>query len=245
MKSRKLFKRWSLGALFLGLFVTIAHAIIFPQETRCILVDFYDFERDGDLYYRNDVDKGTINELKEIINQAKINVATFWKEKTVEPKFIYCEDDSDYKKFGVPYMTPACANMKLGAYVVISRNGINEDVISHEISHTELFNRIGFFNRLRKIPTWFDEGLAMQVDLRDYYSTDTLAAKTNDLVNLPDVTRLNAPNQFFIGTKKEVMLNYMTARYTVGEWYTDKKLEYFIKKINQGDSFEKAYYDVE
>lgn len=241
MRKKRIIKRvFFVISLFL-VSAGMIHAMVFPQETRCIFVDVYDFERNGSLYYRNNVSSETISQLKEIIEAAEIRVSQFWGEKTVEPKFIYCQDDEDYKKFGVPFMTPACANMKLGSYIVISKTGIDLNIISHEISHTELFNRIGFFNRVRKIPIWFDEGLAMQVDLRDYYSVDSLKAKSDGFKNLPKIEKMTSYKQFGSGTNKEVMLNYSTAKYVVNNWHSNKKLIQFINGINNGKSFDEAY----
>lgn len=236
----QLFKKVCLVIGLILVVSSVIHAVTFPQETRCILIDFYDFEQEDNLYYRANVDEVTISHLQNLIEDAETRVADFWGKQTVEPKFIYCDTDEDYLKFGVSVLTPACANMKLGAYVVISNQGLDLDILAHEISHTELYNRIGFFNRLRKIPTWFDEGLAMQVDWRDYYSTDSLKTTTN-FENLPEVTQMLHPRQFGSGTREEVKLNYSTAKYIVEQWYSKEKLDRFLEHINNGSSFQEAY----
>lgn len=238
-------KKMKILIAFFGiLFITagVAHAFVFPQQTRCILIDFYDFEQEGNLYYRSGLDKNSKIELQAIIKNAEKRVAEFWGKKTTNPKFIYCENDADYLKFGVPFMTPAAANMKLGSYVVISKDGVDLDIVAHELSHTELYERIGFFNREFKIPTWFDEGLAMQVDLRSYYSIEDLKSKSNNFQNLPDVKTMNSFIEFGKGTRAAIMLNYSTAKYEVHNWYTPKKLKKFIKEINNGGDFETAFY---
>lgn len=234
-------KRLLFGLLLLFPFAGVVHAMVFPQETRCILIDFYDFEQSGQLYYRKGVDPATIAQLESMLASSESRVDEFYGEKTVTPAYIYCDSDEDFLKFGVPFLAPACANMKLGAYVVISKTGLVEDIIAHEIAHTELYNRIGFFNRLRKIPTWFDEGLAMQLDTRPGYSEDSLWASTAGFNQMPDVTQLITAGQFGGGTSDEVYLNYATAKYEVGKWYTPAKLDLFIEAINQGASFEEAY----
>lgn len=131
--------------------------------------------------------------------------------------------------------------MHIGSYVVISREGVDLDIISHELSHTELFERIGIFNRATKIPVWFDEGLAMQVDHRPYYSVDTLRVLSNNFQSLPDVKVHNSYQTFGSGTREEVMMNYRTAKYEVKQWYTSDKLKSFVAQLNEGKSFEEAY----
>ena len=239
MKKKKLIL--AIVSFFIVSTASIAHAFIFPQETRCLLIDFYDFEKEGNLYFRENIDLETKIHLQNLIIQAETRVGEFWEEKKTNPKFIYCESDEDYLKFGAPFMTPAAAILKFGSYVVISKDGIDLDILAHEISHTELYTRIGFFNNLSEIPVWFSEGLAMQVDHRNYYSTDSLKVKSNGFQNLPKVKEMVSYNQFGVGPIDEIMLNYSTAKYEVGKWYSKEKLKTFVENINEKKSFEKAY----
>lgn len=224
-------------------FVSIAHALVFPQETHAILIDFHDFEKEGSLYYRQEVSLEKREELKQLIRLSEARVADFWGSKTAKPKYIYCESEEDLATFGSPALPVALTHMKLGSYIIISDNGVDLDIISHEISHTELFERVGFFNRLKKIPTWFDEGLAMQVDHRTYYGLDTLKARTDNLRDLPDVTKMNSYPEFAAGGRQQLMINYATAKYEVSKWHSKQKLHRFVQAINNGESFQEAYSD--
>src|SRR5579862_6057375 len=102
--------------------------------------------------------------------------------------------------------------------------------------------RIGFYNWSFKIPRWFDEGLAMQNDYRNYYSEDTLKVKSNNYRNLPDVKKLKSGKQFNEeGSQDQIMINFMTAKHEVKKWYTKEKLDRFIKDINSGNTFDEAF----
>ncbi|NQZ76133.1 MAG: hypothetical protein HRT61_08490 [Ekhidna sp.] len=220
---------------------SVGHAIALPQATRCLFIDFYDFEKQENLYYRDHVSAETVAELSGLIKLAEERVGKFWGEKTTQPKFIYCDKEEDYRKFGSPFPTPAAALMHIGSYILISKDGVDLDIISHELSHTELFARVGPITRKFKIPVWFDEGLAMQVDHRSYYSIDTLKALSNNFQKLPDVKKMVDYPSFGAGTREEVMMNYRTAKYVVNQWYTPEKLDQFIDDLNDGKSFEEAY----
>lgn len=220
--------------------ISFLHGFVRPQHTRVMLIDWYDFAKDGQLYYRSDVAIVKIDSLKTIITMAENRVGEFWGTYTASPKVIYCDNDADYRKFGNPALTPAVAFMNLEASVVIHPSGLNLDVIAHEFSHTELFSRIGYLNREKKIPTWFDEGLAMQVDWRPSYSTDSLRSWTDGFIDLPRVRSMVSYRQFGSG---DVRLNYSTAKYEVGKWHTPEKLETFIATINVGGSFDNALGD--
>lgn len=125
--------------------------------------------------------------------------------------------------------------------MVIPKNMFDINVVSHEISHTVLYRKIGWCRLYFKIPTWFDEGLARQVDGRDYYSMDTLLNKKKGGLILPDVTQMDTPVKFHKGSAEQIMLNYSTAKYMVHEWLIKNSLDAFIEAINKGYSFEKSY----
>jgi hypothetical protein len=182
-----------------------------------------------------------IDSLKLLINQASIRIGNFWGQKTCNPKFIYCDKQDDYEKYCYNPYVPAVTYSKLGAVIVLGADAIDLDIIAHEFSHAEFYKRIGFYNRTFKIPTWFDEGLAMQNDYRDYYSDDTLKVKSNNFKNLPVIKNFKAGAQFLAGSHEQIMLNYMTAKHEVKNWYTKEKLDRFIKDINSGKTFEEAY----
>jgi len=81
----------------------------------------------------------------------------------------------------------------------------------------------------------------MQNDYRSYYSEDRLKAISDNFENLPDLDSLKTARQFWSGSPEKVMLNYMTAKYQVKNWYSKLKLDNLINDLNSGESFEKAY----
>jgi hypothetical protein len=230
----------------LGFLITIpiaafAHFIIFPQESRCMLIDYTGFKKDGMLYFNPNTPQNKIDTLKSLIDIASYRLEGFWGQKKCNPKFIYCDNLKDFKKYGSPSLVPAVTHVKLGSYIVISKDGIDLDILAHEMTHAEFYERIGFYNWSFKVPKWFDEGLAMQNDYRDYYSEDTLRARSGNYKNLPDVKKFKSNNLFFQGSLEEIMLNYMTAKHEFKKWYSKNKLEKLIKDLNSGKSFEEAF----
>lgn len=226
--------------LFLPL-IAAAHFFIFPQETRCILIEFADFKQQQNIYYRKGASANIVQQLIKLKSDAEKKVYEFWKDAGhIDYELIYCEAESDYKNYGREG-SPAVTNLKLGAYVVIPKNMVDVNILSHEISHTVLYRKIGWWKLHFKIPAWFDEGLAMQVDDRDYYSIDTLLKKKAAGIILPDVTQMDTPAKFHSGSAEQIMLNYSTAKYVVHEWLAKNSLNTFIEAICKGYSFEKSY----
>jgi hypothetical protein len=221
------------------------HYIMFPYESRCILIDMSDLKNEGRLYFSNDTPESKKDTLRSLLKKASLRVNDFWGTKTCDPKFIYCENDEDFKKYGNEQILPAVTMSKLGHYIVISKDGLHPDIIAHELSHAELYERIGFSNKTFNLPLWFDEGLAMQNDYRDYYSEDTLKTLSNNFSKLPEIRSMETPEDFYAGTAENVMLNYMTAKHEVKNWYTKDKLAKFIVMLNSGEDFEDAYLQEE
>ena len=240
-KLKKIIIRTCLVFIILIPIAAFAHFIIFPQETKSILIDYSNFKKDGRLYFNVLTAQHKIDSLKLLINQASIRIDKFWGQKTCNPKFIYCDKQDDFEKYCYNPSVPAVTYSKLGAVIVLGAEAIDLDIIAHECSHAEFCKRIGFYNWTFKIPTWFDEGLAMQNDYRDYYSDDTLKVKSNNFKNLPDIKNFKSGGQFLAGSHEQIMLNYMTAKHEIKNWYTKERLDKFIKDINSGKTFTAAF----
>ncbi len=219
-----------------------ANFIIFPQETRSILIDYSNFKKEGNVYFNAlTTPQNKIDSLKSLIDQASNRMILFWGQRASNPKFIYCNNESDFKKYCVNFPAPAVTYIKFSSIVVLSSDAMNLDIISHELSHAEFYERIGFYKFNYKIPSWFKHGLAMQNDYRDYYSEDTLKAKTDNFKNMPDIKTYKTDAQFYKGSPEQVMLNYMAAKHVVKYWYTKQKLEKLINDLNSGKSFDEAF----
>lgn len=241
-KLKKIIIRTFLGFIILIPIAAFAHFIIFPQETRSILIDYSNFKKEGRVYFNaSTTPQSKIDSLKSLIGQASIRINNFWGQKTSNPKFIYCNNEYDFKKYCINFSAPAVTYLKFGSIIVVSADAMNLDIIAHELSHAEFYERIGFYKFNYKIPSWFKHGLAMQNDYRDYYSEDTLKAKLNNFKNMPDIKSCKTDVQFYNGSREQVMLNYMTAKHVVKNWYTKPKLEKLINDLNSGKSFDKAF----
>lgn len=219
----------------------VAHYVVFPQETRSILIQFSSFKKEGNIYFDAATPHTKIDSLKKLITQANLRVGAFWSQPISEPTFIFCTTDGDFKKYSSSPFAPAVTYVKLGATIVLSADALDEDIIAHEISHAALYEHIGFFKFNFGIPSWFKHGLAMQNDYRNYYSVDTLKVKTDNFKTLPNIKTLTTDNDFYAGTHEQVMLHYMAAKHEIKNWYTKEKLQQFISAIRDGQSFETAY----
>jgi hypothetical protein len=238
---KKLLKRTLIIAVVLMPLMTFAHYLVFPQETRCILISFSNFEHKQNVYYSKTTTAVQLENLFQLQKVAEDKVKSFWKENALlDYTLIYCNSETTYDKYGSPG-TPATTQRKLGAYVVLSNDGLDEQIIAHEITHTILYNQIGWYKAINKIPTWFEEGLAMQVDDREKYAIDNLQIKINNGLSLPDVSTLANGAQFYSGDDAAITLHYITAKYIINEWLNTHSLKKFINAMKSGVVFKKAY----
>lgn len=103
----------------------------------------------------------------------------------------------------------------LPAVVLLGPEGLNLDVAAHEWSHAELSERVGVLVRSWRMPTWFDEGLAMQVDLRSGYQLQSGARRADAL---PALATLASGDGFFTADEDLARLRYGYARCVIAQW---------------------------
>lgn len=226
--------------MLIALFIlsTVAHALILPRQSRCLLINLYDFEQTAGVYHRPATPADTLALLQQLIDSGQQRVSGLFGSPAREVKLMYCSQPGDYQDFGSPYGSPAVTHMHLGATVVISPDGLNADVVAHELAHAALFEQVGMLRNQLEVPLWFHEGLAMQLDQRPQFSESRLRELSADLSELPDLSQLQKSKDFLSGN---IALNYATARYVVGQWYSLARLQLLIRELKAGTSFEDAY----
>ncbi len=105
-----------------------------------------------------------------------MRIDSFWLGKQAKPKLIICGTPQEYQKYCQSTEGAGCS---LGtpwgqSYVILNAQGLNVDVISHEMSHVELLDRLGWWKTTMDIPQWFNEGTALMLDRRFVNNPDSL-----------------------------------------------------------------------
>lgn len=109
----------------------------------------------------------------------------------------------------------------LPAVVVIGPQGHNADVMAHELAHAHIADMSSTLLRTYKLPTWFDEGLAMQFDHRANYSLAALRTyQTRVDIAVPPLASIATPATFFRSTDQG-KAHYAFARCVVAMWIAD------------------------
>lgn len=120
--------------------------------------------------------------------------------------------------------------------VIVGSKGQNIDVLSHELMHAEIANRVGYWRRWTQLPVWFDEGLAMQVDYRPAYDLPASESSKAD-----DVKSLRSASDFFAANDAMLTKNYASAKAVVKKWVADvgsSNVYSQLERVRAGESFE-------
>ena len=109
----------------------------------------------------------------------------------------------------------------LPSVIILNSTGQNVDVAAHEWAHAEFAHRVGFWRRNVQVPTWFDEGFAMQVDRREPYSQSAL----REYLDAPNIRRtsfeaMSSPGGFYHAGEQGIY-HYALARCVVAQLYSE------------------------
>ena len=222
-------------ALFLAFGFTSARA--FNGPAACMFLGLADLHElpDGSL-----TDTSSPEEQDRYVRltfESRERIANTFGEPTARPVLVYFSRPDGFGPFK---LNAFGSTQFIGprACVMIGPKGQNIDVVAHELMHAEIHERAGYWNRFMHIPTWFDEGLAMQVDYRPQY---VLAAEDEHAKDA--VRQLTSFSSFFNGGEKVVVSNYAKARAIVAEWVTKVGKGSVYSRLHQlraGESFEEA-----
>jgi hypothetical protein len=134
----------------------------------------------------------------------------------------------------------------LPALVIIGPDGANADVLAHEWTHAELSARTSILERTISIPTWFDEGLGMQVDTRPEYDRKALAElRQSGELGAIRLQQIANPTQFFVGGERG-RAHYALAKCAVGQWVSSTSVTQrakFYADIDLASEFPSALFE--
>jgi hypothetical protein len=237
-----------LRRLFLFFLILLGLAVAFfirsPQFSRCVfLKDYYLRKVTPFLYVDKSLSEEQIEQLVQHEQQARKRIEELFGRADTQPCIIAGEQAWVMQLFGNPQIETGMTHLSpIGAYIVLGADGLNVDVVSHELCHAQLMQEVGWWMREFYIPTWFDEGLAMQVDNRfPNWETEwrlmTLNGKT-----APELEQMARPSDFF---NHQTYINYLTAKKQVQIWHElvgQDGLRLFIETLKSEKNFNRAFH---
>ena len=188
---------------------------------------------------------GDQQELLEMIEQAKDRVRTFFGDVRFQDEtiFIICDDEKLTRKLGEDHGTVIFYFPSETHYICISDEYLELDILAHEITHAELHMRLSA-EAQKAIPTWFDEGIALQNDYREKYSEAQWTQQTDNGKNAVALEDMDTPAEFYAGEAEDRRFRYLNAKHELDVWMTShgqQGLLELLDRLNGGADFTTAY----
>ena len=215
---------------------------VFPQFLRCFCVEYDNFlEIKPNIFVEEKTSKMQQDSLIKYVENAKMRLKTFWGSKNGQATIIFSKNAKTYQKYakttegaGFSIVTP------LGSWIILNQDGLNVDVIAHEMCHDELMTKLGWWKTKQEIPTWFDEGLALMLDYRFVSSQDSIQ-RYNDYRNevsylsaIPiPLNELNTQKDFFGRGERFTKIAYLTSAVEVSRKISMKGKKEIFRIINK------------
>ena len=204
------------------------------------------FEKISYNVYVNRNYAGSKDEITGLTNEAKSRVTDFFGSLTCPDHMaiIICDNGKLLEKLGGDHDTRQTTLFSVKrCYVSVSTEYLTVDVLAHELTHAELYERLSG-KAFRRVPTWFNEGIALQNDYREQYGPEAWAEQTDNGKNIVAHEDMDTAAEFYSGTKEDRRFRYLNAKHDVAEWLEKHGLQGFmdlIDRLNGGEDFSAAY----
>lgn len=226
-----------ISAFGLGGTALVCAGYAWPAETACALAGFAGMETlpNGTLVGQSSsvAERATFIELQ---SQAGERIKQTFGAPRARPLVVVRDSRTFWPLKLNDYASAAFVGSR--ACVLIGPQGQNVDVVAHELMHAELGHRVGHWRRSFDVPAWFDEGIAMQVDLRARYNWSNQQGNSNDHGY---VRQLKSQGQFNDADDRQLTRNYAAAKAEVARWLTTidrSELYHRLERIRVGDDFD-------
>ena len=225
-----------LAAVYIFQFTGLGYRMSVPYRSS--------FEKVADNIYVNKNYSGNIKEAIQLTEEALERDRAFFGELqcTDTTIIIFCDDDKLLSKLDGDHDTKTSYTKK--NYISVSDEYLNIDIIAHEFTHAELHTRLNM-KALKRIPTWFDEGLATQNDYREQYGLDAWIEQTDNGKNTVPLEDMDTGSEFYADPVEDRRFRYLNAKHEVGVWmdtHQQKGLLELFDKLNNGEGFDTAYF---
>lgn len=246
MKTKKKLLSCFIAAILL---LITAAAVYFFQFNQCgylMTVPYRpSFTEIADKVYINKDYSVDQQEVLDLIRQAEERDRAFFGELDFwdETVIIICDDEKLISKLGEDHATPTYFAPSKKHYICISDEYLKLDIIAHEITHAELHTRLSK-DALKRIPTWFDEGLATQNDYREQYSEEQWIKQTDSGKNIIALEDMDTPAEFYAGEAEDRRFRYLNAKHELAGWIEEhgqQGLLELLDELNNGTDFAAAY----
>jgi len=229
-------------SLVLFLVVFSVSACAYSNTARSTMIRFSDFrEIQPKLYVSPNIDPRQNQEIITLISDARSRITKRFGVPISAPTIIISEGQKEQKEFKLYGAPGKLLIAPWGNYMILSNKLKSLDVAAHELVHAEIAERLGYLTRMRKMPTWLDEGIALQVDHRPRY----LQLQNISQTEFNRVISLSSPKLFWTQDPEQNIINYQRAKKAVEDTILPvierKGLYRLLEEIKAGESIENFF----
>lgn len=221
------FKRPARAAIVIALTLASAATLAFalPGPSACLFIGAVDLHRLPDGSLTDSASASDRLRYLQLTRDARARIESTFGAVNSKPVLVYFNGRSSAGSDGSSDgRSGSLGPFKLNSYgstqfigsracILIGPQGQNVDVVAHELMHGELHHRVGYWQRFLQVPTWFDEGLAMQVDFRPRYTLSSAGAEEQAYLK-----NLTTSTSFFVADDKTLTRHYALAKRVVADW---------------------------
>ena len=199
-----------------------------PSTAICIASSLVgnNISNDGSVRASSSIRYADANLLNEYIEKGRSRIKKkLWSIES-KPKILFLDGEKvfgifDYNKYGSAIALPNKTCMLIGP------KGANVDVISHELAHADIAQMLGYL-KFYKLPTWINEGVAMQVDTRKQYNSEILKGMDARYVSKID------GSDFYSNETSDAVMNYAASKYLVSKWIEKNGADNLLTDVRTG-----------
>ncbi len=169
--------------------------------------------------------------ITQILESSKERIASTFGKMESGAKVVVTASSDEASYFGSNDWGRAHLSA-IGQCVVLGPEGRSVDIAAHELVHAEVHYRVGWIKHFLEIPVWFNEGVALIVDHREFLLPENIQ------LNPEDIESVKSKELDFFGDNS--WKNYQAARIAVDTLDTSTLYEK-LEKINKGEGFEKVF----
>jgi hypothetical protein len=197
---------------------------------------------DDEVYAARDLPLEERRRALAALHAARSRIAGTYGVPVARPTTIIAANDRDAARFGLVDDVPGTAFISpLRTEVVLNLAHFSIDVTAHELVHAEVAHRLGFWTRTVKLPVWFDEGVAIQLDRRAPYLVDCGVVGEQ---RIREVRQLRTVRRFWHGDTGQIVRNYQAAKCAAAEVlerHPPHTLYASLTRLTQGARFDDVF----
>ena len=213
------------------------------QAFAAMTVGWSSFVRVDSTYFAPSIPPSERTRLLLLLEEARQRVSQFYGPLRGRPQVIVSDAESMGRFSDTP--TAVTHYRPNGAFMAIGPRGQSVDVMAHELAHAELYARVGYRKLVWCVPTWLDEGLAVQFDLRQTHAESAFQQRVAEGWPVPPLGQLANHAGFFAGPRSVVRFHYATARRAVGAWLRSRGHVEVVRQIEKLDCSRHAETEIE